>query len=230
MSKPSRSKAQVVRDKKALQTLKKTGLYGGKIDLRRAPTPYQKSQIRKFADVIAGKAAVVRPKQPSRYRDRFLVKGDKVIVPRRKGERIDVSSTGKITRTRKTPTGRRKSTVIPVGPPRAGRAAIPPPPTDRALVYYLPFRRGRGKGATTQWIRFTHDRLVEFFHAYDLGDEKAADWLGYIEVEEVSASDERALDRYVTGELADEPAAPIGHGDPVFRAAKRDLRRSILGG
>jgi hypothetical protein len=230
MSKTSRTKAQAARDKKALQTLKNTGLYNGKIDLRKAPTPYQKGQIRKFADVIAGKASVVRPKNPSAYRGKFVTKGDKVIVPRAKGERIGLSKTGKITRTRKTPRGPRKATVIPVGPPKPGRGIPPAPPPGKALVYYLPFRRGRGKGQTTQWMRFTYDKLVNFFLEYDLDDEQTRDWLRYLEIEEMPADYERELDRYITGEVTGEPEAPIPHDEPQFRSAKRRVRRAILAG
>jgi hypothetical protein len=228
MSKPSRSKAQAARDKKALKTLKASGLYSGKTDLRRSPTPYQKSQIRRFADVITGKATVVRPKSPSAYRGKFDVKGDKVIVPRAKGERIGLSKTGKITRTRKTPRGPRKATIIPVGPPKPGRGIPPAPPPGKALVYYLPFRRGSGKGQTTQWMRFSYDKLVNFFIEYDLDDEQTADWLRYLEIEEMSAEYERELDRYITGQVSEEPAAPIPHSEPKFRSAKRRVRRGIL--
>jgi hypothetical protein len=233
MSKTFRTKKQVSADKRALKTLQKTGLYTGKIDFRRAPTPYQKSQIRKFSDVIAGKAAVVRPQDPKAYRDTFRTKGDAVIIPRDKGEKIGLSKTGKITRTRKTRTGKQKRTIIPsVRPkkikPGAKPRGLPAPAPGKAMVFYLPFRRGRGKGQTTQWIRFSYDGLKRFLHEYDLTPEQMSDWLRYVEIEDMDEEYERRLDDYRSGEFTEAPSNPIDHGSSRYQRTKRKLKADVL--
>jgi hypothetical protein len=232
MNKVLRSKAQVARDKKALKTLKKSGLYTGKLDFRRAPTPYQKGQIRKYADVIAGKAAVVRPRDPGSYREHFAVKGDAVIVPRGKGEKIGLSKTGKITRTRRTRSGAQKRTIVPLRArkikPGERRIGLPQPAPGKALVFYLPFRRGSGAGQVTQWKRYTHSNLIAFLHEYDLSPEIMSDWLRYVEIEELDAAYERQLDQLLSGEPTGEPSDPLPHTSSKFRRAKRKLRRDAM--
>jgi hypothetical protein len=228
MNRVSRSKAQAGRDKKALKTLVKTGLYKGKIDLRRAPTSYQKRLIKSYSDVIAGKAAVVRPKDPKAYRDLYRVKGDAVIVPRNKGERIGLSKRGRITRAVKTRSGRERRVILPISKPDAQRGLPPRPPTGEAYIYYLPFRRGSGAGQTVQWHRFTYTGLVEFFKRYDIEDEAKEDWLSYVEIEETTAAYERYLEQYITGEITNEAERPLPRSDSRYRYRRRRLRKAII--
>ena len=101
MATKSRSRSQVKKDRSALRKLKSTGLLKGRIDLRKSPSPSQKRAIKRYADVISGKAKVLKPKNPRRYRKLFKVSGDRVIVPRRKGERVWIGSKGEIKSIRK---------------------------------------------------------------------------------------------------------------------------------
>jgi hypothetical protein len=226
VNKTARSKKQVRADRKALKTLRQTGLYGGKVDLRKAPTAYQSRLIAKHADVISGHASVVIPKTPSAYKGHFVIgRGGRVIVPRAPGERIGLSRTGRIERVGKTRTGKRKRTIIPLEKPERG---LPRPLPGMALVYYLPFRRGSGKGQVTQWMRYSHSGLVRFFAEYDLNPERASDWLRHVEIEEMPEAYERELDRFISGEATGEPEAPLPHASAKYRRGKRALRRSIF--
>lgn len=90
------SKEQNRRQRADLARLKKLGLYRG--NARKNPTRYGKSLIKKYADVLAGKAAVV--KAPSKaaaraYRDEgskapgtVRVSGDRIVVPKLRGEKL----------------------------------------------------------------------------------------------------------------------------------------------
>ena len=100
MPKPVRTKAQVRKDRAQLKKLKSTGLFKGKIDARKPPSAAQKRALKRYADVISGKAAVVKPKNPKSYKGTFKVVGDKVIVPKR-GGRVRVDKEGVIRTTRK---------------------------------------------------------------------------------------------------------------------------------
>lgn len=82
------------------------------MDLRKAPSRAQKAAIKKFADVIAGRAAVVSPKNPKSYRERYRVKGNKVVIPRGKGERITTDKAGTIRISGKSPRGRKYKAKI----------------------------------------------------------------------------------------------------------------------
>lgn len=48
----------------------------------------------RFADVVKGKAAVVRPADPASYKGLFRTKGAAVIVPKKKGETVMVGPRG----------------------------------------------------------------------------------------------------------------------------------------
>jgi hypothetical protein len=217
-----RSKAQASRDKRALQKLRSTGLYTGKIDLRKAPTRYQKSLMGRFADVLAGKAAVVRPADPKAYkRAGFRTAGKAVIVPKRKGERIGVGKTGRITRTRK---GAKRATIIPVRGAPVAEGPVPGEPA--AQIYYLPFKAGTGPGAPVEYRRFSRRGLVKFFLEYKRDNKHVNTWLRSLEVENASPALERELDVYLSGELA-APRAPIDRDTKEYRRAKRRLKRDI---
>lgn len=69
--------------------------------MRRAPSPGAKRALKRFAAVIAGKAVVLKPAKAKSYGKIFKRVGNKVIVPRRKGERVRVDKKGVIRITRK---------------------------------------------------------------------------------------------------------------------------------
>jgi len=205
MAKTPRPKKQVRAEKAALRKLRDSGLYSGKVDLRRAATPYQKSLMKKFADVFNGSAAVVAPSDPQSYKRQFKIVGDKVIVPKRKGERISVSKTGKIERSRKIGNRRTKSTIVKIVPERGA----PKPKADTAIVFRVPFKRGTQKhGEVIDWRRFSYDGLLRFFSEYLRDLSQFDDWAQYIEVEELPEDYERDLDRYISGEVTHDPLPP----------------------
>ena len=99
------------------------------------------------SDVIAGRARVLKPAKPRSYKGVFRVVGDKVIVPRKKGQRVRVGRKGEIEVARKIG-----------GKMRRGRfkriAELAP---DK--VYILPLARGDG----IAWMKFdSRDELNKF--------------------------------------------------------------------
>lgn len=64
-----RSSKQVARDRAALKRLQKSGIYSGKIDLRKAPSRYQRQKIAELAARKKGKKAASKPaKRATRVR------------------------------------------------------------------------------------------------------------------------------------------------------------------
>jgi hypothetical protein len=169
-----RTQSQVRSDRKALRILREKGLLSKSTNLSKKPTRYQRSQINKFADVIAGKAAVVRPKQPSTYKNLYRTKGDKVIVPKRKGEKIHVNRRGEIEGERKV--GNR---VVRSRHKRLRRGEdVGALPSKSGKQYAIPFNRGGGE---IEWKRFPdRDALRDFMQGYDYKD-----WTDYVVEESV---------------------------------------------
>lgn len=100
-----------------LKKLREVGLYTGKADARKKPSPYLKSILKKYSDVLSGKAIVVENKAAAKlYKGTFRTSGDLVIIPKAKGEKIYASKkTGEITTTRKFGKQTIKSTMLPGG-------------------------------------------------------------------------------------------------------------------
>lgn len=63
MPSKSRSASQAAKDKAALKRLAKSGTYGGKIDLRKAPTRYQQKKIAELKASRSRKSQPLPPKQ-----------------------------------------------------------------------------------------------------------------------------------------------------------------------
>jgi len=72
--------------------LKSKGLVSKYKDARKqAPTRYMREQVKKYSDVLAGKAQVVhvpRTKQAKQFADKFRTKGKTVVIPIEQGERV----------------------------------------------------------------------------------------------------------------------------------------------
>lgn len=140
-----RSKNQVKSEKRAIKKLRELGII--KADLRKAPTRATKAALKKYADVLAGKAVLVRPKNPASYKKIFRVFGKTVIVPRRKGEKITVNKAGEIQGVRKVGKRKVRSTFKHVLVPEKSQPKWKP-----RVVYALPVQRG-GSG-TVEWYRW----------------------------------------------------------------------------
>lgn len=84
--------AQTKQFRKDVAALKRKGLLDKIYDARSVtPTKYLKSQIKKFSDVLAGKAQTVKvnKKKQSQYRERgFKVKNGRVVVPVAENEKV----------------------------------------------------------------------------------------------------------------------------------------------
>lgn len=182
--------------KKQLKKLQSAGLFTGKLPRGNKLTPYQRGLITRFNDVATGKATVLKPKNPSTFKNIFKVQGDKVIVPKGKGETWRVTKSGAIERTRKGPRGeqikfkswrQKKPGELP-----------PQPPPEKRVRYALPFARKVAKGEyRLEWQRFpTYEALANFMKAYEETDPvtnkaRYGDWAQY--VFEESIDDERSI-------------------------------------
>jgi hypothetical protein len=151
MSNTSKSDTQALKDK--LKVLKKHGLYSG--DLRKQPTRYAKSLIKKFDDVISGNAQVVKvPKTKGEkqarakareladaFGDTVRAKGSHVIVKvKDKGEKaryVGGKQGGTIATTRTLESG----TVLTHEYIRGGMEHLPPLRPGES--YALPLKNGR---------------------------------------------------------------------------------------
>ncbi len=152
MPKTVRNKTQAKKDRRAVRKLRDLGIIK-KADLRKPPTAAQKRTIRKYADVLTGRAKIVRPKNPSSYKKLFRVAGKNVIVPKRRGEKISVSKSGEIVRKRKV--GGRKSSGTFKHAPRPEEFK---PRRGARVVYALPVNRGGGE---VEWYRYSSwEKLV----------------------------------------------------------------------
>lgn len=176
MAKAVRSKKQANSEKKALAKLRDLGLIP-KFDARKKPTRAQKSAINKFSDVLAGKAAVVKPKNPKDYDKLYRRVGGSVIVPRRKGEKITVNKKGEIAGSRRVGGRVVKSRFRKV--PKDGEI----PRSERRVQYAIPFIRGRDEDGEPilEWQRFPdYDLLKQFMAGYDYKG-----WTDYVVEEEI---------------------------------------------
>jgi hypothetical protein len=182
MTKGKVSAKQVAADKKALRTIRNLGLSKGKIDLRKNPTPAQKRLIARFKDVITGKAAVVTPPDAKKYKGVFKVVGNKVIVPRRKGEKITIEKrTGDIVSKRKVG-GRTVTTRGMI----LQKGEMVKPPENPTTQYAVPFRV---KGGGVRWQRFTSwSDLNRFMREYEV---RYPRWKEYV-VEEMVGQEQSA--------------------------------------
>lgn len=163
MPSKARGARQAKRERNAIRKLISTGLYTGKVDLRKVtshqtPTPYQRKLIAKYANVIAGKATVLRPADPKSYGKIFEVKGDAVIIPVRKGETFRVDAkTGRIKGRRRTRRGTIKQEFIPIKPGASIKRSKEP------TQYAIPFNRGDH----LEWQRHpSFDALKSFMTEY----------------------------------------------------------------
>jgi hypothetical protein len=106
MSSKTLSASQLKKFRSDVAKLKSKGLVSARVDARaQKPTRHMREQVKKFEDVLSGRAKVVHtPKrsQAKEYADAFRVKGKSVVVPVEKGETVRFNkSSGKIVGTRR---------------------------------------------------------------------------------------------------------------------------------
>lgn len=152
--------------RKALKKLRHARLYTGAADLRRKPSKYQKTVITKFMDYLTGSAKVVKPKNAKRYKKQFRVVGNKVLVPKRKGERVRVNRKGEIVKSRYLFGRRQVSKYVESKTVPAGRRP--------GIQYALPFNRGK-KGIYWQFFP-DREAIEKFFRP----ESTYVDWPDYV--------------------------------------------------
>lgn len=129
---------------KALSTLKKAGLY--KPAKAGAPTKYARAVVKKYADVVAKRAAVVSVPSRSIAKEfeQFRSRGRKVVVPIVTGGARPhfVKSKRAIVATRDMEDGSQFATIMKPQS-KSSTAEGKFPPLEKGQVYVIPFNRGR---------------------------------------------------------------------------------------
>lgn len=157
-----------------IASLKSKGLLSKRVDARsQKPTRYMRSQIKKFSDVLSGKAAVVKaPRSKAKeFSDKYIVKGNKVVVPKRKGETVSYSKSS--------------NTIVAsskVGEKRVRRRMSAKAPTKHEaplkgnVLYVIPL------GNTRQSFDTWSD-LVLFMEPYENNPKNPyKEWMQYVEI------------------------------------------------
>lgn len=220
----SSSKSPTKKQHSALKKLRASGLYSGKIP-RGKLTKYQAGLVKKYDDVVKGKATVVRPKNPKDYGRIYRTSGDKVIVPKNKGEKIAVNKRGNIERTRKGPRGEKiKSTA------HRSKPGELPPETTKRVQYAIPFARKLGKNKyRLEWVRFpTRESLAAFMAEYEKAG-RYQDWTNFVFEEQISDASlkdrNEALNKAAVkyGRAKSENEFTEGSSD-IMRLARRNRR------
>ena len=171
----------------AISKLRKAGLYAGKA-ARGQPTKYALSLIKKFSDVVSGRAKTIKSNEAAaeRYAGKFktAASGKRLIIPTSgdKSEVTRVTKSGKIISYGKTETGKSYSREV-----QSGDGIRPLKKGER---YALPIRRGR-KGTSYRYF----DSLEQIRNFINLGsgrirairevegrEKYAAEWMNEIEI------------------------------------------------
>jgi hypothetical protein len=196
----------------ALKRLRDLGLYKG--DLRKKPTKYALNKIEKFDAVLKGKATIVRPSDPKRFKDIFETVGKAVIVPRRKGERISVDKSGEIVSVRKSG----KRTIRARGKTVKRADVIEKPEAERNVQYVIPFNSRDG----VTWFRFPdYDELKKFMAGYDYKG-----WKDYVIEEDVeNPFDDDELDERMSRKRKGRPIKGGVAGKKKKPAKKRTKKK-----
>lgn len=148
------------------------GLY--KTDLRKTPGKSQLRKLSEFADVLTGKATVVKPANPKRFKGIYKTVGDSVIVPKRTGEKITIDKSGEIISKRKSG----KRVIKGRGRSLKQGEELKRPLRERVVQYVIPFN---GRGGEVNWFRFpSYDELKKFMAGYDYKD-----WKDYVIEEDI---------------------------------------------
>jgi hypothetical protein len=155
--------------------LKKLGLVSSRIDARsQKPTRYMRDQVKKFSDVLEGKAQVV--KMPTRADakkfEAMRTKGKAVVVPVLKGEKARYSKkTGLISGLRQRGANLIRR-VLGIGDASKFKG-----PNVR---YSIPLGRPGERWTFDSW-----EEIKAFFNEYEKGN-RYPNWPKYVEIEIVS--------------------------------------------
>lgn len=165
-----------------LRKLRDSGLISKRVDLRKKPTAAQKRLLKKYDDVLKGRAVAIdtgSAKKARAYKKGYTTKGNVVIVPRQKGERVRYNKkTNTLSSTRKVRGKTVTKTVV------SGQL----PPLGPNEFYVLPFAGGQ---------RFrTNDLTLLLQFGGDYESRKVnpfKNWQSYVEIETVEDEGENVI-------------------------------------
>lgn len=169
--------AQLKKFRSDVAKLKSKGLVSNKTDARKqAPTRYMQTQVKKFQDVLDGKAKVLHtPKRSDAkaFSEKFRTKGKSVVVPAKADERLAYSKkTGAISATRKTASGKKITREIYSEAPSKAR----PPSRAKNVLYVIPV--GNSRQSFDTW-----EDIVLFMEPYETNSKNPyKDWEQYVEI------------------------------------------------
>lgn len=165
---------ELLRFRSDVAKLKDKGLVSKRVDARKQrQTRYMKSQVKKYRDVLEGRAKAVKvPRAKARsYKNAFRVKAGRVVVPvENKTERVRYNpKTQAITSTRTAYGKRIKKQIVPSKV--SDWRDLPEGPNYR---YTIPF------AASGRFTFESKRALAEFMSGYD---KSYKNWAEYVEVE-----------------------------------------------
>ena len=132
-----------------------------------------RGQVKRFADVLSGKAAVVKvPRaQAKEFADRYQVKGGRVAVPIRKGEKLAYSAKNQEITASSKVAGKRVRRRMAAGTMSRDRA-----PISGNVLYTIPL--GNSRQSFDTW-----GDLVLFMEPYETSEKNPyRDWEKYVEI------------------------------------------------
>lgn len=183
MPSTTRGKTQLQKFRSDVARLKSLGLVSKRVDARKQrSTKYMRGQVRKFADVLAGKAKAVHvPKRADakQFAEKFRTKGKTIVVPvTAPGEKFSYSKkTGEIRGT-KTLGGKkikRRISSKPVGKETA--------PISGNVLYTIPI--GNSRQSFDTW-----EDLVLFMEPYETNPRNPyKEWMKYVEITDWDGGD-----------------------------------------
>jgi hypothetical protein len=164
--------------------LKAKGLVSSKVDARsQKQTKYMKSIVRKYADVLSGKAAVVNVgrKTAKEYDEKsFRPRFGKIAVRKEKGERVYFDKKSKTVKSTRKAYGNRVTKLI-LPQKKFDIEKLPKARKGYRTFYSVPFN------GWTSSPRFENmDELRAFMQGYEVS---MPNWMKYVEIEEISKSD-----------------------------------------
>lgn len=183
------TKSERKRQQRDLKKLRDAGLIDKRTNLRKSPSKGLVSKLRQFSDVLSGKAKAVKvDKQTAKkFRRIYRTKGDIVVIPRAKGERVYFDRSERKIKSVKTVKSRGKKRTYRKTIER-DISRIKPPKRGRVRLYRLPLFRGKKR--KPDYI--TSDNLADLESLIGRSKKLAdsfGDWKNYIEVIDVSAED-----------------------------------------
>lgn len=187
MSSKKLTNAQLKKFRSDVAKLKAKGLVSAKVDARKqAPTKYMKSQVKKFTDVLEGKAKVAHvPKRADAkaFAEKFRVKGKSVIIPAKPDEHIAYSKKNKaFSATRRTKSGKKITREIYSQSPSKSR----PPSNAKNVLYVIPLgNNGEQRQSFDSW-----EDLVLFMEPYETKKNPYKDWEEHVEIVRYESDDD----------------------------------------